>query len=69
MTAAPRACPPDETQCAAEREFWMQVRQGLIIQLAAIDKRLGLEPSRPKRERPERVRSWHNEEQGEYKTA
>lgn len=69
MVTAERTDMDPRPPCDNDRDFWLQVRQGLLIQLSAIDKRLGLEPSRPRRERPERVRSWHNEDQGEYKTA
>lgn len=55
--------------CDGEREFWMQVRQGLIIQLAAVEKRLGLAPSRPRRERAEKIRAWKNEDEAQYRTA
>lgn len=65
-----RARPPDPPQ---EGEplyaLLMALRQARMIEVAALERFLGLPPSRPKRERQERGRAWHNEDDGEYKTA
>jgi hypothetical protein len=47
----------------------LSLRQARIIEIAAIERFLGLAPSRTRRGRPEKVRAWHNEDEGEYKTA
>lgn len=70
MTAAPRARRDETPQgCGELRALLMDLRQARIIEIAAIERFLGLAPSRPRRERPEKVRVWHTEDDGEYKMA
>lgn len=67
MVAQPSQCPaPPLTP--EEREYLLAVRRARLIEVDAIDKRLGNPPRESGRERRDSTRVWRNEDAGGYRS-
>lgn len=49
MTPMPQTTPPTDEMQDLDREFWLRIREARLIEIAAIEKRLGLERSQETR--------------------